>query len=95
MDANWLSRALAPEVVIPTLITLIFGIAAIWYARRRPVIKARQRDLAISVRRKEVFSPPIVRMDEFNLQFRGKPVTHAAEYCFVVANTGYEPIAQV
>ena len=94
MDADWLSRALAPEVVIPTLITVIFGVVAIWYARRGPVIKARQRDLAISVRRKEVFLPPIVRVDEFNLQFRGKPVTHVAEYRFVVANTGYEPIVK-
>lgn len=92
MDANWLSRALAPEVVIPALITLILGTVAIWYARRGPVIKARQRDFAISVRRKEVFSPPIVRVEEFNLQFRGKPVTNVAEYRFVVANTGYEPI---
>ena len=94
MDATWWSRALGPEVVIPTLITVIFGIAAIWYARCGPVIRARQRDFAISVQRRDVVEPPVLRLNEFDLQFRGKPFTHVGEYRLVFGNTGLEPIVK-
>ncbi len=94
MDASWWSRALGPEVVIPTLLALGLGMVTIWYARRGPVPRERQRDFATSMRGVEIFEQPVLRTDEFQFLFRGQPVSQVAEYRFIFANTGYEPIVK-
>ena len=94
MDISWWNRALAPEVVAPSVLTLIFGLWAIWYARRGPVPRARQRDFAVSLRQIKIFEQPIIRTNEFQFSFRGKSVSQVAQYRLVFANTGYEPIVK-
>lgn len=90
MDANWWSRAFGPEVVIPALL----GLLAIWYARRGPVPRERRRDFATSLRCMKIFEQPVSRTNEFHISFRGQPVSQVAEYRFVFANTGDEPISK-
>ena len=94
MDVSWWNRALAPEVVIPSVLALIVGLCAVWYARRGPVPGERQRDFAVSLRQIKIFVQPVTRTDEFEFTFRGKSVCEVAQYRLVFANTGYEAIVR-
>ena len=55
METSWWNRAFAPEVVIPSVLTLIVGFCAVWYARQGPVPRTRQRDFAVSLRQIKIF----------------------------------------
>ena len=85
MDLNWWSRALGPEIIIPTLVALFFGVLATCYARRGPVPRKRQRDFSAALRRLEIFKQPALRTNEFYFTFRGQPVSQVAEYRFIFA----------
>ena len=92
METSWWNRAFASEVVIPSVLTLIVGFCAVWYARQDPVPRKRQRDFAVSLRQIKIFEQPVTRTNEF--AFRGKPVCEVAQYRLVFANTGYEAIVR-